>query len=177
VIVVQRVVTEWSKRSRGGDAARRRAAVPRAYPLPNGRGAVAGPGPAVLVHQIMAREENDFAPQEAARIHELLPPTDILHREHIAGVFLRSDGDRVVVIGCPDPRGAPERFGHPRTLFALGRGEHSAWLVNFRFTDRTGAWYYQHWSVNVAHVEAPPAADLFLWTTPTRIVDEREYLR
>lgn len=172
MIVVQRVVTEWSKRSRGGETARRRAGVPRAYPLPSTM-----PGPAVLVHQIMAREENDFAPQEAARTHDVLPPADILHREHIGGVFLRPDGDRVVVIGCPDPRGAPERFGHPRTLFTLGRGEHSAWLVNFRFTDQTGAWYYQHWSVNVAHADAPPAADLFLRATPARIVDEREYLR
>src|SRR5262249_39596637 len=122
---------------------------------------------------------DDFAPHEATREYDTLPRTDLLRRDDIAGVFLDRDGarggDGIVVIGNPDPRGAPERFGHPRTLFTLARGEHGTWLINFRFSSSTGTWYYQQWSVNVGHFDSPPAPDAFL-RTATRIVDEREYL-
>lgn len=70
MIVVQRVVTSWTKQSRGGAAATRRNAVPEAFTLP------AGGESGVLIHEVDVRENGDFAPVSAVRTLERLPDAD-----------------------------------------------------------------------------------------------------
>jgi len=67
MIVVQRVVTHWTKQSRGGGAATRRNAVPEVFP-------VHAPGPAgVLVHEVDAHERDGFTASHTVRILDRLP--------------------------------------------------------------------------------------------------------
>lgn len=70
MIVVQRVVTQWTKQSRGGAPATRRNAVPEAFPVPStGRSAV-------LVHAVEARERDGFAPYDTVESLDRLPDID-----------------------------------------------------------------------------------------------------
>ncbi len=70
MIVVQRIVTTWTKQSRGGAAAARRNGVPEAFALPTA-GRVG-----VVVHEVDAHERDDFASADTVRTLDRLPAVD-----------------------------------------------------------------------------------------------------
>ncbi|MGK5517774.1 hypothetical protein ACSNN9_00265 [Micromonospora sp. URMC 107] len=201
MIVVQRVLTAWTKRSRGAPGAVRRNAVAEMFRLPPGdpaapeewvkqsRGArrvarrntaakaLQLPPPEgraeVLVHQVVAREEDDFAVrQTAARL--TLPEVGPIRS---AGVQLEMVAGRLVVVG--DTRVWCQCFivFPPRpndTVLRLPAGQWGRWRLNFRLWEDWGncEWHYQKWAINVAHLAGPPPADLFQMTEPADIVDD-----
>lgn len=112
-VVAQWVRTSWTKRSRGGDAAARRNAVPACFPLPT----VGAP----LVHEVLMHEHEDFRPHGQTRTE--LPAAD--------GVDLRQFGDRLRVQLVPSVWMMPRRDRRPPAIY-LHRGQWVRWQINYR---------------------------------------------
>lgn len=201
MIVVQRVITSWTKQSRGGGEATRRNAVPEAFP-------VHVPGTAeVLVQEVEAHERDDFVASHTVRTLDRLPECDpsrlrlpggqdeephrgvagvtrktrdaMAVRDAVApvtrGVFLREAEGRLDVVVSPPAARSPA-YG-PRRLFALEPGQRGCWRFNGRFTpDGCGChahrWWYEKWVVHVAYVGGTPPVDLFTRREPTHLVDD-----
>lgn len=169
VIIVQRVVTEWTKRSRGVPGAVRRNAVAEAFPL--GRH-VTGE---VLVHQVTAREEDGFAIRETSASHPV-PAAAPLRLDGSAGVRLELAHGELAVIGVPESWSHgfvfPNRPSH--TVMRLPAGRWGRWRLNFRLWDglEGSEWRYQKWVVNVAHLTRPPAPYLFTTADPDLFTDD-----
>ncbi|GAA3342391.1 hypothetical protein GCM10020358_37210 [Amorphoplanes nipponensis] len=170
MIVVQRVVTEWTKRSRGAPGAVRRNAVPEACPVPPADGA------GVLVHQVFARERDGFAGRETRSGHTL-PASGSLPLDGVAGVRLERADGRLQVTGvtgvwCQCFTVFPRR--PDRTVLVLLPGRWGRWRLNFRLweDDGHGEWRYQKWVVNVAHLAGPAPAELFQASPPATVTDE-----
>jgi hypothetical protein len=154
-VVVQRVRTLWTRRSRGFPAAVARHAVPVAFELPSGRGP--------LFHDVAVREWDGFVPEET--VVGVAPS----RRE----VSLRAAGDTLLV-RVPDGFGVPVRAFRPTVT--LRRGEWLRWQLNNRSSSSAGMadWHYTLTTVNVAF--GPIAIDGFLGE-PARLVDELAGLR
>ncbi|XVV16855.1 hypothetical protein ACQP2X_21485 [Actinoplanes sp. CA-131856] len=152
-VIVQRVVTLWSKRSRGFPNAALRNAVPPAFPLPSGR--------PPLFHDVDVREENCFEPRSEVR-----PLTPRAFGLHLAGDVLR--------VRVPDGFGFPQRRHRPSVT--LRRGEWVRWRFNNRSSSAcgTGDWHYTLTSLSIAF--GPIPLDAFLGGAPHRI-DELAALR
>lgn len=87
MIVVQRVITYWTKQSRGGGAATRRNAVPETFP-------VHAPGSAgVLVHEVDAHERDGFTASHTIRTFDRLAPFDSSWIEAPGGGPVRFETD------------------------------------------------------------------------------------
>ncbi|GLH99998.1 hypothetical protein [Phytohabitans aurantiacus] len=156
--VVQWVRTSWTKRSRGGDAAARRNAVPFAFHLP-----AAG---APLIHQVFMHEHEGFRPHGETRAE--LPAAD--------QVELRQVGERLRVQLVPDASMMPRRNRRPPVIY-LRRGEWVRWQINYRSSGTCPCgheWSYRLDTLSLAHGEI--ATDAFL-AQPPYAVDERAYLR
>lgn len=167
MIAIQRIVTEWTKRSRGAPGAVRRNAVAEAFQLPSAGRAE------VLVHQVVAGEKNDFAVQQTS--------TDLTLAEAglntSAGVRLEMADRQLVVAGVTDVwcqcfTVYPPRLD--RTVLRLEIGQWGRWRLNFRLWEDFGRneWLYQKWVVNVAHQPGPSPADLFQTTQPADVTDD-----
>ncbi|WP_204300111.1 hypothetical protein [Actinoplanes campanulatus] len=150
MIVVQRVLTEWTKRSRGAPGAVRRNAVPEAFPLP----------PGSVFHQVTAYEQDDFTP--VPTVDDIVPAR--------AGVRLGHSPDGLVTVtGVTDvwcqcvmvfPR-RPERV-----VLELPPGTWGRWRLNFRLWEEDSDWRYQKWVLNIANLPGPAPTDLFLAEPP-----------
>ena len=163
MIVVQKIKLAWTKASRGGEGAQRRAAVPLAFELP------AFPAGDAAYNAILCDERDGFAPRDMAR-QTSLP-------EHDACVLfeVRGDGVRVGYQWSP-ACGAPERdFAPPRWLMELHAGDYGRLLHNGRFSGE-GNWSYQQIVFNVAVADVV-ASDLFTRAAPAVTADLRERLR
>jgi len=163
MIVVQKIKVVWTKASRGGEGARRRAAVPLAFELP------AFPAGDAAYHAMFCEERDGFAPRDVERKTSL--------PEHSACVLfeVRGDGIRIGYQWSP-ACGAPERdLVPPRWLMELRRGDYGRVLHNGRFSGE-GDWWYQQIVFNVAIADVV-ASDLFMRAAPTVTADLRERLR
>ncbi|MFB7331254.1 hypothetical protein ACFC00_06370 [Streptomyces adustus] len=154
-VVVQRVRTSWTKKSRGGPGAARRNAAPTAFSLP--------PGLSTALHEVTMRESDSFEPR--MQVRDLSPPGAI-HRE-VDGL-LRVHPPEVSMFAMP------RRNRRPPAV-RLAPGQWLQWLINYRFVGSCGgAWSYQLETFNIVYDSAAP--DVFLGV-PTRRVDERRALR
>jgi hypothetical protein len=147
-------------------ARRHAAAKALQLPLPGGQ-------TEVLVHQVVAREENDFAVQQTAT-RLTLPEAGPFSS---AGVQLKVVAGQLVVTGdthvwCQCFTVFPPRPND--TVLRLLVGQWGRWRLNFRFWEYWGncEWQYQKWVINVAHLAGPPPVDLFQVTEPADIVDD-----
>jgi hypothetical protein len=161
--VLQHVIVEWTKRSRGGAGAARRNAVPHGYPLPQ---AATGRG----VHHVTCLEYRDFAATEEWVPLPAPGGPAAPWREH--ELRLRLDGAALHVLLEAGSYGMPRRPRRPAAR--LRPGEWLRWLINSRMHGDEDGWWYRLDAYNV--VVGPHGADVFLGT-PTRVVDERAYLR
>jgi hypothetical protein len=153
-VIVQRVRTAWSKKSRGFRHATLRNAAPIAIELPY--------GPLPLFHDITMDEDDDFTPRVKV-LHEA--PSQREFGLRLVGAALR--------VQLPNGFGVPVRFHRPAVL--LQPGEWVRWHLNNRFTSTTtrGGWYYTLNTVSIALGPMPP--DAFLGEAP-HIIDERAAL-
>jgi hypothetical protein len=156
--ITQWVRTSWTKASRGGPTAARRNAAPIAFPLP----AAVGP----LVHEVVMREEKNFAPHAEHRVG--------IPAEH--EVELRLVDDRLRVMLVANAWGMPRRNRRPPAVL-LKPGEWLRWQINYRFSGSRPwghQWSYRLDTLNIAN--GPVALDAFLGE-PRHLVDERAFLR
>jgi len=157
VLVVQRVVTTWTKESRGGPEAARRSATPSALPLPVMPAAESG----AVVHFVTLAEQRAFAPTEEAAVCQFadLP-------RFVPELELRADGDDLQIrFVWGGPVGAPERARGAVTR--LRPGEWCRVLHNGRFPEES-TWSYQSTVLNVAN----GASRLTFVETSPRVVDD-----
>ncbi|UNO41536.1 hypothetical protein [Streptomyces sp. MST-110588] len=155
-VVVQRVRTSWTKKSRGGSEAARRNAAPTAFPLP--------PGLRSVLHEVTMRESDSFEPRMQVR--------DLSAH----GVVLR-EVDGLLRVGPPEVTmfGMPRRNRRPPAVH-LAPGQWLRWQINYRLTGSYDmSWSYRLDTFNIVYGSAPP--EVFLTSTPTHHVDERGPLR
>ncbi|MGW3102793.1 hypothetical protein [Streptomyces sp. NPDC001100] len=155
-VTVQWVRTSWTKRSRGGEAAARRNAVPVGFPLPDGS--------AQSVHTVRMHEKDDFAPYDG-----------LAERKQVAIQF-RETGGRLRVFPRVDPLfGLPPRRRRPPAV-RLVPGQWVRWQLNYRFSSAAGVRDWSYWldTFNVAY--GPVTAEVFLGT-PAFHVDEQGPVR
>lgn len=155
-VTVQWVRTSWTKRSRGGEAAARRNAVPVGFPLPDGL--------VQSVHTVRMHEKDDFT------------PVDGLAERKLAAVQLRETEGRLRVFPRVDPLfGLPPRPRRPPAV-RLAPGQWVRWQLNYRFSSAAGVRDWSYWldTFNVAY--GPVTADVFLGT-PAFHVDEQGPVR
>ncbi len=153
-IVVQRVQTSWTKKSRGGAEAALRNAASTAFALP--------PGLSSALHEVTMRESDAFQPR--MQVRELTG----------AGIGFR-EVDGLLRVAPPEiPSGVPRRDRRPPAV-RLAPGQWLQWQINHRFGGGwSGTWTYRLETFNVAYGPVPP--DVFLGTASHR-VDERGFLR
>lgn len=161
MIVVQRIRTEWTKDSRGGDSASTRNATPDALELP----LLADPRTGYLLHDVRYCESKQYV-------------ADATRTESSGGIpvpiepLLLSVAKREVVtrfVWSWHHCGAPERNSHD--MFRLRVGQWGRFTCNGRFGAQSTAgreWSYHKTVFNVAFLEifdeqvftrTPPSAD------------------
>jgi hypothetical protein len=121
----------------------------------------------VVVHDVLADEAVGYRPTEQSGAG--------LDEAREVGLWIEVSRDRVMVDRLPGWAAYPIRRA-PARLFTLKPGQVGRYHANFRFTGCACApqWYYEQWTIHVAHAEARP--DLFLVTPPVREVDDRVHL-
>ncbi|WP_327402893.1 hypothetical protein OG194_24060 [Streptomyces sp. NBC_01288] len=153
-VTVQWVRTSWTKRSRGGEAAARRNAVPVGFVLPDDA--------LPLAHVVEIREWEDFTPCE-----------DRAELRRVSAELRRVDG-RLRVL----PRVMHELPPRPRRLPAvrLVPGQWVRWQLNYRLSSAVVVRDWSYWldTFNIAY--GPVTADVFLGT-PDFHVDEQGPVR
>jgi hypothetical protein len=169
MILVQHIISSWSKASRGGPSAVLRNAVPEALPLPNV--AVNKRGNALIQHTASYGEGNDFA----APSHDSLTAESAgVIRIGCVRVEPLDGGARVAFEYDFRVAGMPPRDTHPRAWakadFGLAVGEWGRVLYNGRFPSDEGGWWYQKTVVNVGCYDAV-RADVFVSTRPLYTTD------
>jgi hypothetical protein len=161
VVVIQRVRVRWGAGSRGAAHATARRRIPQVLELP------ALPNDEVVVHDVFHDEALAYrpTPQVGAGPAEA----------RAVGLWIEIADDGVVVERLPGWAAYPIRRA-PARLFTLKSGQVGRYHANFRFTGCACApqWYYEQWTVHVAHAE--PRPDLFLAGVPVREVDDRVHL-
>ena len=169
MLIIQRITVEWTKLSRGGDAATQRNAVPKAIALPQ-LACVSGK---CFIHDVHFRESGGF------RCSESLSESDIQRRVHLAPLFLDVKRDQVETrfIWSWHECGAPERVSG--SMFRLSSGQWGRFICNGRFgaqTESGNEWRYHKTVFNVAFGESFPG-DLFTNTKPTKTESRLAALR
>ncbi|GAB1820600.1 hypothetical protein [Herbidospora sp. RD11066] len=126
MLVVQRVLTRWSKAGRGAAAATLRGSPPGGVPLPACTGDV-------VFHDVVPTPWSE-------RLRELtLPATAAGLRIEPTGRVSRA----AVFASFPKNR-------RPVELFTLAPGRRARYRANFRFSGHSLEWYYEQWTVVLA---------------------------
>lgn len=155
ILIVQEIVTNWTKASRTGQGARRRNAVPASLPLPH---TPAAPGrlTSLVHHQVAYPEAREF---QADRSRFETRPLNRGETLRVGCALVRHvDGGAEVVWAWHRRCGAPPRSEHPRTVLTLAAGEWGRVRWSGRRSSLFGmqGWSYQQTTVNVAvHAGVP----------------------
>ncbi|GAA0379508.1 hypothetical protein Acor_00890 [Acrocarpospora corrugata] len=156
MLIVQRIVTRWTKQARGGPQATLRSAVPAAFALPP------LPDAPLACHDVLAEERTGYEP--AVAVDGLSLPAQL------NGLRYEVAGSDVRVTRTPVWAAYPNAR-HPGQVFLLQPGVRARYRANFRFSGYGIEWYYEQWTVNIAN--APWERDLFVAGTFELTVDER----
>ena len=143
MLIVQRIITEWSKAFRGGDEAGRRNATPEALLLPPVRDASAN----YLFY------DNRFLERNCFRHDANLAESTLLQQLRIEPLVLSIAADTIKATFAWSWHhcGAPVR--KPQELFRLTLGEWGQFVVNGRFGAQSTAgreWGYHKTVFNIA---------------------------
>jgi hypothetical protein len=163
MIIVQHIVTVWTKQSRGMPGSKTRASVPKALGFPLS----SAPGDSILVHKVVFEEQDSFQAHEKAVAAES-------DNHYWSLWFERESSIRVRFDYCQLSHGLPVRKPTRQLIFDLAQGDLGSLCINGRFASYSGQWYMDH-VVNIAHVDEP-SPRLFLDSVPSRIVDKRAAL-
>lgn len=158
MLIVQRITTEWTKTSRGGDGAARRNATPAAVTLPPISDADAD----YLFH------DNRFLEWERFQQYSRLTESSIQPHIRVEPLFLHVSSNSVATrfVWSWHHCGAPERESHD--LFQLSLGEWGQFSCNGRFGAESSSgreWGYHKTVFNIAFVPQF-TDDLFIQSKP-----------
>ena len=158
MLIVQRITTEWTKASRGGDDAAVRNATPDALRLPP----IANAAPDYLLHDIRFLEWENY------ECHSDVIESDAQTHIRIEPLFIHATKELVTTrfVWSWHHCGAPERDSHD--LFQLSAGQWGRFTCNGRFGAESSSgreWGYHNTVFNVALTESFNE-HLFIETTP-----------
>ncbi|WP_440063608.1 hypothetical protein [Streptosporangium sp. OZ121] len=156
MVIVQRIVIRWTKQARGAEEATRRREIPSAFELPP------TPDAPLVVHDLLADERTGYAPTATVDGHSF--------PARLNGLRFQLSGAAVAVERTPVWAAYPTNR-HPSRVFLLHPGERARYRANFRFSGYGTQWYYEQWTVNIAH--EPWRRDLFLTEKIDHDKDER----
>ncbi|MBV1856501.1 hypothetical protein [Catellatospora tritici] len=159
MLVIQRIRVTWRADERGAAHADLRRQVPKVLPLPEEM-----PDDAVVVHDVVASSLDGYRFSERVRSGD---------RAAYALSLDLSSADGGVTVHLAHSSAVYPRSGAPRRLFTLSPGETALYLANFRFRgcQCSASWWYEDWTINVAHAAA--RSDVFLGRTPHHLADHR----
>ena len=159
-LVVQHLLVSWTKKSRGGEAATLRSAVPAKYVLPS-----IGADGKVDVHLLRCTEESGFkvGSQFQQRRFKLPFWLDPVKLDGLGSNLLIS------LERGMKPYGIPNR--HYDLEFEIQLENWCQILLNRRLVDYdTGEWFYEKEVFNIAYVYVPKR-ELFVECEPIKIID------
>jgi hypothetical protein len=139
-VVVQHIWTLWTKRSRGGDAARLRNAVPTAVIIPK-----CETDAACILHQATYSESTEFSQHNALKL------SDSFAELGLSFLSCQTDEDRLAIRFHRDGFNAatPSPYPH-KDAFRLRPEEWGRVVYNGRYIDRsTGNWWYEQHVCNI----------------------------
>ena len=159
LIIVQRIETTWTKRSRGMPGAKARNSVPKALKLPILNSATEG----LFIHEIYADENHNF------ELHQHWHETDLMK---YWSLDFREESSLLRILFTYDyyQHGQPKRNAHRQPIIKLDREAFASFCINGRFTSYRGQFYRQHF-VNLAYVESP-TSNIFLSERKTMTVNK-----
>ena len=160
LIIVQRIETTWTKRSRGMPEAKARNSVPKALNLPVLNSATKG----LFIHEIHADESRNFElHQQSWHETDLMKYWSLNFREEssLLQVFFTYDYHE---------HGQPKRNAHRQPIMKLDREAFACFYINGRFAYYSGQFYRQHF-VNLAYVKSQ-TSDIFLSGRETKTVNK-----
>ena len=160
LIIVQRIETTWTKRSRGMPGAKARNSVPKAFNIPVFNSTTEG----LFIHEIRADESHNFElHQQSWYETDLMKYWSLHFREEssLLRVFFTYDYYR---------HGQPKRNAHRQPIMKLDREAFACFCINGRFTSYSGQFYRQHF-VNLAYVKSP-TSNIFLSRRKTITVNK-----
>jgi hypothetical protein len=165
-LIVQRMTSTWTKRTRGAAGRERRAHLPAAYPLPD----------AVLVSR-SASVCHDISGSEASAYRELFSvafdaqPTARTGTAASSAVQLKSRdaGLEVAFTGCVTDTGRPVRS--PMLAKVLRSGQVATVRFNGRFVGHEQVWYED--KIVMIAFDIMPSRDLFLSASAVFVIDAR----
>jgi hypothetical protein len=169
MIFVQQIRVAWTRQSRGGRGAQRRAAVPDRFPPPT---LEAPANTTTLVQLVHAAEHQGFRPEVALQPHRGFEDLNL------RDVRLMLVAARLSVVRRADTRasaGFPPR-GYERHLFDLAVGQWGRLRANHRHVSENH-WWYEQVTTNVAFLRADQELTDAFDAAPQGDVDERVHLR
>lgn len=149
VIIVQQIITRWTKRSRAAPEAALRNAVPKALALPLVPDRL--DTPTLIHHTATYSEAHRFSmPKHEVTGHAVHPRR--IERFNCIRLCWDEGQARVVYAYDAIKGGAPERTSYPRQVLALHPGEWGRVIYNGRHVALSGmsGWHYRQDVVNVA---------------------------
>lgn len=167
-IVIQRVDCTWTKKSRGGEAARVRNAIPVVVPVPD----AAFDSPFFLHHAT-------FSEYRGFQLSERVLSGDRLPNRKLHGIEFIMNEDNLLIRFHRDPYNAATPRAKPRTVdvFSIGESQWGQLTYNGRYVDfDSGKWWYEKTVFNIARTP-PNNPKLFLKTVPDYKFSEMAYLR
>jgi hypothetical protein len=171
-VLVQRLDTEWTKASRGGQGAVRRNGTPLGLPVPSFFGFHSDEF-CFRIHRLRFSEQTGFAPTETAEVQG-----DPVWREGCVVLAQEAEVVRVRFEYIPGSGGAParemfdpsgDRLPLSEEAFTLRLGEWGRVSYNGRFSCvDTGNWWYTKVVCNVG-LSLRPAPDWFTQGAPDHV--------
>lgn len=166
-IIIQHILCIWTKRSRGGEGARRRNSIPSAVALPNQR----WDAPFVL-QEVTFNEYSNFEQANCVKTAQELTEFGIraLH-------VIRESGSAIVrFVRDGNNAACPSLFPH-KDVFTLRSGDWGRVVFNGRHVDFcTGNWWYEQSTFNIGYFDHW-AANAFTSTPPLNHFQELVQLR
>ncbi|MGB8646800.1 MAG: hypothetical protein WCF84_16285 [Anaerolineae bacterium] len=151
MLIVQNIITTWTKKSRAGADAGERNAVLEMLPLPS-LPEVAPPD-VLIYHEAVFAEQEQFIPKHRFRMQELIANRWLHYRcVHVRWTAAVVEAKFVYTPTCG---GAPQRSEYPRVVLHLARGTWGQIRYNGRFTSMSGDrdWSYRKTVVNIAYCD------------------------
>jgi len=150
MIILQEIVTQWTKASRGGEGVTARNGVPEMFPLPDRWSGV--PTVETLLYQHLYYGEYDTFKVPTFSIKDLgLPPDRWTHLNGGLALRLYPDGLAVEWRWTGDV-GAPKRNRYPCRVVLLQTGEWAMIRFNGRF-NYSYTWMYRKTVVHIGVVD------------------------
>ena len=161
LIIVQRIETTWTKRSRGMPGAKARNSVPKALNLPILNSATEG----LFIHEIHADESHNFElHQQSWHETDLMKYWSLHFCEESLSI-------RIFFTYNYHEHGQPKRNAHRQPIMKLDREAFASFCINGRFTSYYSGQFYRQHFVNLACIKSQ-TPDIFLSGEETMTVNK-----